>query len=199
MWSKHYCRKKYELIGDFMLSRNKIIAAVRSEEDLVKASSSDAKIIFDLSPNILTLEENLKIAHKENKKYFIHIDLADGIGKDKSGIEYVKRHGIDGIISTRTSIIKSARELGVFTVQRFFIVDSHSIETTVESIKASKPQMIEIMPGSVHKVISRLKDVLDIPIIAGGLIETEEEALFAIKSGATAVSTGQVKLWYNEM
>ena len=63
MWSKHYCRKKYELIGDFMLSRNKIIAAVRSKEDLVKASSSDAKIIFDLSPNILTLEENLKIAH----------------------------------------------------------------------------------------------------------------------------------------
>jgi len=181
-----------------MLIRNKIIAAVRTREDLIKASLSDAKIIFDLRPNILTLEENLKIAHKANKKFFIHIDLAEGIGKDKSGIEYVKRLGVDGIISTRTSIIKSARELGVFTVQRFFIVDSHSIETTVESIKASKPQMVEIMPGSVHKVISKLKDILEVPIIAGGLIENENEALCAIKSGATAVSTGQVNLWYNE-
>lgn len=57
--------------------------------------------------------------------------------------------------------------------------------------------MIEIMPGSVTKVISRLKEILDIPIIAGGLIETEEEAIEVIKSGAAAVSTGKITLWNN--
>lgn len=178
-----------------MLMRNKVIAAVRTKDELIKASFSDVKIIFDLNPNIMTVEENLKAAHREGKKYFIHIDLAEGIGKDKSGIEYLKKLGVDGVISTRTSIIKFARELGVFTVQRFFIVDSHSIETTLESIKSSKPQMIEIMPGSVAKVISKLKSSLEIPIIAGGLIETEEEALEIIKSGASAVSTGKMMLW----
>jgi len=177
--------------------RNKVIAAIRTREELIKASLSDVKIIFDLSPNILSIEENLSIAHKANKKFFIHLDLAEGVGKDKSGIEYVKKLGIDGIISTRTSVIKAARELGIFTVQRFFIVDSHSIETTIESIKSSKPQMIEIMPGSVLKVISRLKDVLEIPIIAGGLIETEEEAVSILNSGASAVSTGKFNLWNN--
>ncbi len=178
-----------------MLMRNKVIAAIRTKDELMIASLSEVKIIFDLNPNILTIEENLNIAHKANKKYFIHIDLAEGIGKDKSGIEYVKKLKVDGIISTRTSIIKAARELGIFTVQRFFIVDSHSIETTVESIKTSKPQMIEIMPGSVLKVISRLKQSLDIPIIAGGLIETEEEAISILQSGASAVSTGKTVLW----
>lgn len=180
-----------------MLTRNKVIAAVRTKEELIKASFSDVKIIFDLSPNIMSVADNLKVAHDEGKKYFIHIDLAEGIGKDKSGVEFLKKLGVDGVISTRTAIIKAARELGVFTVQRFFIVDSHSIETTLEAIKLSKPQMIEIMPGSVKKVICRLKESLDIPIIAGGLIESLDEAVEIIKSGAAAVSTGSISLWKN--
>lgn len=181
-----------------MLMRNKVIAAVRTREELLRAARSDVKIVFDLNPGILTIEESIKTLHDAGKKFFIHIDLADGIGKDRGGIEYVKKLGVDGIISTRTGIIRIARELGVFAVQRFFIVDSHSIDTTVESIKASKAQMIEIMPGSVLKVISRLKDIVEVPIIAGGLIETEKEALDALKSGASAVSTGEKCLWYNE-
>ena len=175
----------------------KVIAAVRTNEELIRAVASDVKIVFHLSPNILTLENDIRVRHRAEQTFFLHIDLAEGIGRDKSGIEYIKRLGVDGIISTRTSIIKYARELGVFTVQRFFIVDSHSIETTVESIRSSKPQMIEIMPGSVTKVISRLKEILDIPIIAGGLIETEEETIEVIKSGAAAVSTGKITLWNN--
>ncbi|MBQ8808336.1 MAG: glycerol-3-phosphate responsive antiterminator, partial [Clostridia bacterium] len=96
-----------------MLMRNKVIAAVRTHEELLCAADSDVKIVFDLSPDILTIEESIKILHDAGKKFFIHLDLADGIGKDRSGIEYVKKLGVDGIISTRTSIIKIARELGV--------------------------------------------------------------------------------------
>ena len=57
--------------------------------------------------------------------------------------------------------------------------------------------MIEIMPGSILKVIPKLKETVEVPIIAGGLIETEQEASDAIKWGASAVSTGQKKLWFN--
>lgn len=178
-----------------MLMRNKVIAAVRTQEELVRAANSEVRIVFDLNPDILTLEKNIRILHGAGKKFFIHLDLADGIGKDRSGILYAKNLGIDGIISTRTGIIKTAREMGVFSVQRFFIVDSHSIDTTVEALKTSKAQMIEIMPGSVLKVISKMKETIEVPIIAGGLIETEKEALDALKSGASAVSTGAQNLW----
>lgn len=178
-----------------MFTKNKVIAAVRTKDELILASSSNVKIIFDLSPNIMTVEENLSKAHSVGKKYFIHIDLAEGIGKDKSGIEFMKKLGVDGIISTRPGIIKAARELGVFTVQRFFIVDSQSIDTTVESLKSSKAQMIEIMPGCVLKVISNLKNIVDVPMIAGGLIETKEDVQNALNSGASAVSTGKQSLW----
>lgn len=179
-----------------MICANKIIAAVRTKDELMDAISSDVKIIFDLNPDILELEKSLSSAKESGKKYFIHIDLADGIGKDKSGLKYVKNAGVDGIISTRVNIIKMAREVGLFTVQRFFIVDSHSIDTTVEALKSSKAQMIEIMPGCVLKVISNLKNTVDVPIIAGGLIETKEDALSALNSGASAISTGKQSLWH---
>ena len=172
-----------------------IIAAVRNDDEFNSAILSSGKIIFDLSPSMLTLEEKIKKAHKSNKKLFIHLDLAEGIGKDKAGVCYVKKLGVDGIISTRVNIIKFAREEKLFTVQRFFIVDSQSLNTAVESVKSSKPDMIEIMPGVVEKVIKYMKEKVSVPIIAGGIIETEEEVKRALDAGATAISTGKKEFW----
>ena len=177
------------------LSECGIIAAVRNSEEFDVALKSKVKIIFDLSPDLLTLTKRAESVHKSGKKLFIHIDLATGIGKDKSGILYAKSMGVDGIISTRVNIIKIARELELFTVQRFFIVDSHSIDTTIEAIKASKADMIEVMPGVVIKTIKKLKEKLNIPIIAGGLVEDIEEVEEALKNGAVSVSTGKKELW----
>lgn len=173
----------------------KVIAAVRNEAEFQEALNSAVEIVFHLMPNILTLKKDADKAHAVGKKMFIHIDFAEGVGKDKYGILYTKAAGVDGIISTRVNIIKLARESGVFTVQRFFIVDSRSVDTTVESLKASKADMIEVMPGIVPKVIKKLKDTVDTPIIAGGLIENNSEIDFCIEAGAAAVSTGFKELW----
>lgn len=54
-------------------------------------------------------------------------------------------------MSTRTGIIKIAKDLDLITVQRFFVVDSHSVGTSLDSIRISKPDLIEIMPGVVTK------------------------------------------------
>ena len=178
-----------------MANEYKVIAAVRTHEELLRAAASKVKIVFHLSADILTLGEDIKILHNAGKKCFLHLDLADGIGRDKSGIQYIKMLGVDGIISTRTSIIKCAGEQGLFTVQRFFIVDSQSICTTIETLKTSKAQMIEVMPGNITKVIERLKEAVSVPVIAGGLIETEAEVVEILKSGAFAVSTGKETLW----
>lgn len=172
-----------------------IIAAVRNERDMEKALKSEVEIIFYLSPNILTIEKNVRKAHDAGKKIYLHVDLAEGLGKDKAGIEYLKQKDVDGIISTRVNIIKAAREAGLLTVQRFFIVDSQSVNTTLEGIKASKPDMIELMPGIATKVIANLKEKLNIPIIAGGMIESRLEVRDALQSGATAVSTSKCELW----
>ena len=172
-----------------------VIAAVRTDDEFEKTLNSKVEAVFDLSPDLMTISKKVKKAHDVGKKFFVHMDLATGIGKDKSGILFVKNAGIDGVISTRVNIIKAARECGVFTVQRFFIVDSQSVATTVESVKASKADMIEIMPGVLTKAIGKLRKLVNVPIIAGGLIETIDEIEDVVKSGATAVSTGKKELW----
>lgn len=171
-----------------------VIAAVRNATEFDEALHSQSKIIFDLNPDLFTLGEVVKTVHGHNKKLFIHLDLATGIGKDKSGLTFVSKMGVDGIISTRVNIIKMAREAGLFTVQRFFIVDSHSVDTTVEGLKSSKADTIEIMPA-MEKAITLLKERVDVPIIAGGLISSSEEIASAIKAGAEAISTGNPDLW----
>lgn len=173
----------------------RIIPAVRNSEDLALALKSNVKSVFLLNTNIETVAKQIQDAHEHGKKLYVHIDLADGIGKDEYGIKYLSALGADGIISTRTNIIKTAKRLGVFTVQRFFIVDSRSIDTTVESVSASKADVIELMPGTIGKVISKVKNLIDMPIVAGGVIETEEEVETALAHGAIAVSTGKKDLW----
>jgi glycerol uptake operon antiterminator len=173
----------------------KIIPAVRTTEDLKLALETSVKSVFLLNTNIEDVGEQIEITHRAGKKLFIHFDLADGIGKDEYGIKYLSSLGADGIISTRTNVIKTAKRLGVYTIQRFFIVDSRSIDTTVESVSASKADVIEIMPGAVPKIITKVKNLVDMPIVAGGIIETEEEICDALNSGAIAISTGKKDLW----
>jgi glycerol uptake operon antiterminator len=177
-----------------MISGN-VIAAVRNDEELACAVKSNVSTIFLLRTNIEIINAQLELVHSVGKQLFVHIDLADGIGKDEYGLKYLKNLGVDGIISTRTNIIKTAKKIGLFTVQRFFIVDSHSIETTVESISASKTDVVEIMPGTLTKVVKKLKEQMDTPIVVGGLVDSVQEIQNALDSGAVSVSTGKKGLW----
>lgn len=177
------------------MESGKVIAAVRDELSFEEACKSKAKIIFDLAPSIENIESRVMLCAKYNKTLFIHIDLAEGIGKDKAGLRYISDCGVDGIISTRTSLIKSANEVGLKTVQRTFLLDSQSVETAVSMLK-TKPDMLEIMPGVISpRVISTICSKVSIPVIAGGLIETVAEAETAIAAGAVAVSIGKKELW----
>jgi len=179
-------------------NKNRVIAAVRTKDDLNEAVTSPVDNIFLLSSNILTLGEMVDFAHVRGKKIFIHLDLAEGVGKDKSGVLFIANTGADGIISTRVNIIKAAKDCGLEAVQRFFIVDSHSMSTAIESLTAAKPDNIEIMPGVLPKIIRHFKKRVSMPIIAGGLIETEAEAASLINAGAAAVSTAKKRLWTRE-
>ena len=176
------------------LELNPIIAAVH-EHDFEAALASPAEMIFCLKTNILTVADRVKAAHGAGKCVFVHVDLAEGIGKDRAGIEYLAALGVDGVISTRTQLLRHAKEQGLATVQRFFAVDSQGVENIGETLENSACDFIEIMPGVIGKAISRFAGGR-IPVIAGGLIETKKEVLAALECGALAVSTGKRELWY---
>ena len=172
-----------------------IIAAVKSDADFERALCSEVQTIFLLSSNILNVDALATRAHEKGKLLFIHMDFVDGLSKDASGVKYLSTKGIDGIISTRSNIISAAHDEGICSIQRFFMVDSRSVDTALDSLKQSRADLIEIMPALAYKSITKIKNNIRIPIIAGGLIETREEIYKAIGAGASMISTGKSELW----
>ena len=178
-----------------ILERTPVIAAT-DRSGWQKACMSDAEVIFHLGADIMTVGSDIEAAKRKGKTVFVHIDLAEGIGKDRAGIQWLGTIGADGIISTRVQLVRAARESGLLAVQRFFILDSKGMHSIAETIENTKPDMIEIMPGVIPKALRLLAD-RDIPVIAGGLIETKSEITAALGSGAIAVSTGKRELWFD--
>jgi glycerol uptake operon antiterminator len=176
-----------------ILECNPVIAAFQDCWD--NAIESPAEVLFCLKAKLSDIAENTKNAHKNGKKVFVHIDLAEGIGKDKEGILFLKKCSVDGIISTKGQPLRIAKELGLFTVQRFFALDSKGLDVINDMAASASPDMIELMPGIVGKIIKRFSGG-QFPVIAGGLIETKQEVTEALKNGAIAVSTGKKELWY---
>ncbi len=176
-----------------ILDCNPVIAAFQDNWD--EAIQSPAEVLFCLKARLSSIAENTFKAHSLGKKVFVHIDLAEGIGKDKEGILFLKECSVDGIISTKGQPLRLAKELGLFTVQRFFALDSKGLDVINDMAASASPDMIELMPGIVGKVIKRFSGG-QFPVIAGGLIETKQEVTEALSNGAIAVSTGKKELWY---
>ncbi|MBP2026600.1 glycerol uptake operon antiterminator [Acetoanaerobium pronyense] len=175
---------------------NPIIAAVQNETDVELAIASDVKTIFLLSADIFNVKSIVDKVKASGKSVLIHIDFLEGIGKDSKAIEYiVKVIQPDGIISTKSSHIKLAKEKGMFTIQRFFLIDNKSYDMTIKSVKTIKPDMIEIMPGVMPQIISRITKEISTPVIAGGLISTKQDIMDILKAGALGTSTGKKELW----
>jgi len=176
------------------LEQNPVIAAV-GEDKWEEALASPAQVLFHLSAELTTIRERIRQAHEAGKLLLIHIDLAEGIGKDRVGIRYLASCGVDGIISTKAQLIRCAKEQGLLTVQRFFALDSKGMESIDEMLRITNPHLMEIMPGVIGKAIRRFSQGR-VPVIAGGLVQTKQEVTEALSCGATAVSTGQKSLWY---
>lgn len=169
-----------------------VIAAVRNDRDFETALSSGASAVFLLKSNILTLDRMCEKAQAAGKPLYAHLDMADGIGKDKAGVAYLARRGA-GVISTKSNLIACAREIGIPTVQRFFIIDSQSIASAAEAVRSARPAAAELMPG-LAGVVESLRN-LAVPVIAGGLIGDINRLEAAFAAGASAVSTSETSLW----
>ncbi|SFR62318.1 glycerol-3-phosphate responsive antiterminator [Anaeromicropila populeti] len=184
----------YELIELF--KDNPVISAVSDINELDKALIAASDIVFILTGDIFNLEEAVIKCKENNKVVFLHLDLIKGFSKDAVAIAYIKKHiKVDGVISTKVSLLKAAREEGLFIIQRLFMLDSASYDASVQAIQSLKPDAVEIMPGILPKIITRVCKAVNIPVIAGGLIDKKEEIITGLKAGATCISTTKQNLW----
>ena len=83
----------------------------------------------------------------------------------------------------------------MFTVLRFFLLDSMAFENICQQQYSVKPDFIEVLPGVMPKIIRRVCKRVRTHLIAGGLISDKEDVMAALDAGAIAVSSTNQKVW----
>lgn len=180
-----------------LLEAHPIIAAIRDENTLEAALQSPVSVIFLLNVALSNLKKRVKQIKESQKMVFVHLEMVAGLSKDQAAIEYLQAEvEPDGIITTKPNLIQPARNLGLLTVQRLFILDSLSVQTGLKMLQNNHPDLMEMMPGIIPKVIPEIKRQSRLPVIAGGMVSTKEEVIELLKNGAAAASTSQERLWY---
>jgi len=178
------------------LRAHPVIAAVKDTAHVDAALASDCEVLFLLCGSIFNLKEIVRRAKDADKLIFLHVDLIDGFSRDAVALRYIAEEiRPDGVISTKNSQLKAAKELGLLTVQRLFIIDSMSIRTTVKAAGLIHPDTVEILPGIMPRITKQLARQLDMPLIAGGLINEADDIKKALEAGAHGVSTSNPALW----
>ena len=179
---------------------NPVIAAVKSDAGLQAAvEMEEIQVIFVLYGDVCTIPEILERIKAAGKKAMVHIDLIAGISAKEISVEFIARQTrADGIITTKPALVRRAKELGIFAVLRFFVIDSlalKNIENLEMQCGTSRPDFIEVLPGVMPKVLGRIAKVSRIPMIAGGLITEKEDVIAALSVGAIAVSSTNQDVW----
>ncbi|HWR39492.1 MAG TPA: glycerol-3-phosphate responsive antiterminator [Patescibacteria group bacterium] len=179
-----------------MLEDNPIIAGIKDDAGLAQALLTDCRIVFVLYGNLLNIGEIVKQIKASGKMTFINVDLLEGFSHKEIVVQYLKEQTkTDGILSSKASMIKAARLQGLYTIHRFFLIDSFSFHNLDKQIDISQPDCIEILPGCMPKVISWVIEKFDIPLIAGGLVCEKEDVVAALKAGAIAISSTNAEIW----
>lgn len=179
---------------------NPVIAAVKSDAGLQAAvEMEEIQVIFVLYGDVCTIPEILEKIKAAGKKAMVHIDLIAGLSAKEISVEFIARQTrADGIITTKPALVRRAKELGIFAVLRFFVIDSlalKNIENLEMQCGTSRPDFIEVLPGVMPKVLGRIAKVSRIPMIAGGLITEKEDVIAALSVGAIAVSSTNQDVW----
>ncbi len=182
------------------LEANPVIAAIKDDKGLEKAITTDCEIIFILYGDVCTIPGIVERIKASGKIAMVHLDLIAGLNNTKEiSVDFIKNNTkADGIITTKGNLIGRAKELGLYTVLRYFVIDSMALVNIEKQDRhgISQPDVIEILPGIVlPKIIKRVNKASRVPVLAGGLIGDRDDVMNALNNGVLAVSTTNEEVW----
>lgn len=185
-----------QIIHD-LIEANPIIPAVKDDAGLERCCAlKDCQLVFTLYGNVCTIPSIVKQLKDSGKRVIVDIDLINGLGAKPIAADFLRNMTeADGILSTKPQIISRASELGFWTALRIFLLDSMAYENIQKQVSLAHPDVVEIMPGTMPKIIGSLAPEIRLPILASGLIRDKEDVLLALQAGAFGISTTNVNVW----
>ncbi|EMG26716.1 glycerol uptake responsive antiterminator [Listeria fleischmannii 1991] len=174
----------------------KIIPAAHNQRDIEKISALDVSYMVMLETHVAQVKSLVQFAKSTGKKVLLHADLINGLKNDDYAIDFICQEiRPDGIISTRGNVILKAKQHKVLAIQRLFMIDSSAYSKGMALVEKVQPDAIELLPGILPEQIAKMDTCLQIPIIAGGLIERSSQIDAVLAAGATAITTSNKELW----
>ena len=79
--------------------------------------------------------------------------------------------------------------------KRQFVLDSLALDNIEKLRAACNPDLIELVPGLMPKIIRQVHSLHRTPLIAGGLIRDKEDTVSALSAGAVSISTSCEEAW----
>ncbi|ERI06810.1 glycerol-3-phosphate responsive antiterminator [Aneurinibacillus aneurinilyticus] len=174
----------------------KVLPAIRQMKDFEVLLRSRFEYMVLLDSHIGQIKSIVQTARQHDKKMLVHVDLIQGLRNDEYATEFLCQEiKPAGVISTRKSAVMTARKNKVLAIQRLFLLDTNALETSYRLVEQTQPDFIEVLPGVMPHIIAEIYEKVKIPVLAGGLIRTIEDAEMAFAGGAIAVTTSRREIW----
>ncbi|SFT19103.1 glycerol-3-phosphate responsive antiterminator [Paenibacillus sp. BC26] len=180
------------------LATNRMIASIKDPRHIETALSLNHQLsgVFLLTGHIGVIKGYVDVFKEHQLPVFLHLEKIGGLSTDNYGLDYLaKVIKPTGIISTKTNVVKTAKKMGLLTIQRFFLVDSEGLDNISKSLLLSEPDIIEVMPARIPDMFDKVRAFTSLPIITGGLLYEPEQAEACLRHGAAAISTSKPALW----
>ena len=177
------------------IMENPVIAAVKDEDGVLNCMQKDINVVFVLFGELTTISDIVDRLKSAGKIVIVHLDLIGGLAVREESVRFIKQYTkADGIISTKPDMIKYAKELGLYTIFRIFVIDSKAFNA-ISHHAISSADLIEILPGIMPRIIQKFSQKTHVPIIAGGPISEKEDVINALDAGAIAISSTNQQVW----
>lgn len=179
------------------LEDSPIIAAIKDDTGLQKCLSSDSRVIFILYGDIVSIADIVDTVKSSGKIAMVHLDLITGLSSKEIAVDFIQKYtAADGIITTKPTLIKRAKELGLYTILRLFLIDSMAYENIDRQVKNAKPDLIEVLPALMPKILTKICKASSTPVIAGGLVSDKEDIMALLDAGVTSISSTNENVWF---
>lgn len=174
-----------------------IIPAIRKPEHVDLAVASRGRIVYLLTGDPDNCESMIQKVLGADKLPILNLDLLNGFSRDKFAVNYLKRVGARGIISTHLDPLRHALSIGLYAIQRTFLLDSGAMDTIGNQLKNTPVHALEILPALVApKMLDRVRAISpDLPVVGGGLVQTMKEVEELLAAGLSAVSVSRPEMW----
>ncbi|QIN79274.1 glycerol-3-phosphate responsive antiterminator [Rubrobacter marinus] len=184
-----------DFFGELRLSP--VIPAVRGPDGALRdALSGPHAAVFVLGGDVFRVLERVEEAgQRKRPAVCVNVDMVGGVSADASGLRFLAGR-VEGIISTHRHVVELAKGLGLVAIQRLFAIDSGAVERGTRLIGRADPHCVEILPAlALPEVLATHPGLLERPVLAGGLLKSEDDVAALLAAGASGVSTSFEGLW----